>query len=44
MPNLYSQPGYSTCEFRALQLIVFAVFGNVDKPPASCMLVYFLDM
>ena len=33
---------YSAGEFKALYLIVFAVFGAVDKPIASCMLVHFL--
>ena len=30
--------------FQALQLIVLAVFGAVDLPLASCMLVHFLEI
>ena len=41
--KLYSQLEYSTGEFR-LQLIVLAVFGSVDLPLASFMLVHFLEI
>ena len=34
----------STGEFQALQLIVFAVFGGVDLPFVSNMLVHFLEI
>ena len=37
---LNSHLGYSAGEFQALQLIVLAVFGAVDWPLASCMLVH----
>ena len=44
MSHLYTQLEYSTGEFQALQLIVLAVFGVVDQPLASCMLVHFSDI
>ena len=42
-PCLDSPPGYYTEEFHALQLIVF-LFGAIDKPSASFVLVYFLEI
>ena len=42
MSCLYSLLGYSTRKLQALQLIVLAMFGAVDYPLASCMLVHFL--
>ena len=42
MSNLLSQLGYSTREFQAWQLIVFAVLGAVNQPLAFCMFVHFL--
>ena len=44
MSCLHSPLGYSTGEFQALQLIVFAAFGAVDEPLAPCMLVDFLEI
>ena len=44
MSCLHSLLGYSTGEFQALQLIVLAAFGAVDKPLAPCMLVHFLEI
>ena len=44
MSHLYTELEYSTGEFQALQLIVLAVFGVVDQPLASCMLVHFSDI
>ena len=44
MSHLYTELEYSTGEFQALQLIVLAVFGVVDYPLASCMLVHFSDI
>ena len=44
MSYLATQLGYSAGEFQALQLIVLAAFGVVDKPLASCMLVHFLEI
>ena len=41
MSCLDSLLGYFTEAFQALQLIVLAVFGAVDQPLASCMLVLF---
>ena len=43
MSCLHSLLGYYT-EFQALQLIVHAAFGAVDKPFVSCMLVHFLEI
>ena len=40
MSHLATQLGYSAGEFQALQLIVLAAFGVVDKPLAFCMLVH----
>ena len=42
--RLDSLLGYSTGELQALQLIVLAVFGAMDEPLASCMLVHFLGI
>ena len=36
--------GYSTGELEALQMIILAEFGAVDKPLASCMVVQFLEI
>ena len=44
MSCLDSLQGYSSREFQALQLIVLAVFGAVDEPLASYMLVHFLEI
>ena len=44
MPCLDSPLGYSTGEFQALQLIVLVVFGAVDQPLASCMLVHLFEI
>ena len=44
MLGLDSLLGYATGKFQALQLIVPAVFGSLDKPPASCMLIHFLEI
>ena len=44
MSHLATQLGYSAGEFQALQLIVLATFGVVDKPLASCMLVHLLEI
>ena len=44
MSHLATQLGYSAEEFQALQLIVLAAFGVVDKPLASCMLVHPLEI
>ena len=41
MSGLHSLLGYSTGEFRAMQLIILMAFGAVDLPLASCMLVRF---
>ena len=41
IPCLHSLLGYSTGDFQALQLVVLVVYGAVDKPLASCMLVHF---
>ena len=35
---------YFTYQFQALQLIALAVFGAVDQPLASCMLVHFSEI
>ena len=43
MSNWYSQLEHSTREFQALQLIVLVMFGPVDLPFASFMLVQFLE-
>ena len=43
MACLHSLLGYSTGVFQALPLIVLAMFGAVDLPIASCMLVHFLE-
>ena len=43
MSDLYTQLRYSTGEFQALQMIFLTVFGAVDWPLASCMLVYVLE-
>ena len=42
MSHLAAQFRYSA-GFQTLQLIVFAAFGVVDLPPASCGVVHFLD-
>ena len=39
--KFHSQLGYSTGVLQAL--IVLVVFGAVDYPPASCMLVHLLE-
>ena len=44
MSCLDSLLGYSAGEFQALQLIVLVVFGALNKPLASCMLVHFLEI
>ena len=44
MSHLATQLGCSAGEFQALQLIVLAAFGIVDKPLASCMLVHLLKI
>ena len=44
MSYLDSLLGYSTSELQALKLIVLAVFGAVNQPLASCMLVHFLEI
>ena len=44
MSHLASQFGYSAGEFQALQLIVLVVFGVVDLPLSSCMLVHLLEI
>ena len=44
MSHLATQLGYSAGEFHALQLIVLATFGVVDKPLASCMLVHLSEI
>ena len=44
MSILYFQLLYSAGEFHALQLIVFVVFGDVDEPLVSCMLVHVLEI
>ena len=36
--------GYSTEELQILQLIVLVLFGAVDRPHASDMLVHFLEI
>ena len=42
--HVYIPLFHSTGEFQALQLIVLAAFGAVDKPLASCVLVNFLEI
>ena len=43
--NLYSELDCSTVEFQVLQLIVLMlVFGVVDNPLASCLLVHILEI
>ena len=44
MSRLDSLLGYSTGEFQALQMIGLAVFGAVDWPLASSMLVHLLKI
>ena len=44
MSNLYSQLGFFTGEFQALQLVVLAVFGIVNSPLAPGMLIHFLEI
>ena len=44
MSHLATQLGYSAGEFQALQLIVPAAFGVVDKPLPCCMLVHVLEI
>ena len=44
MSCLHFLLGYSTGEFQALQLNVLAVFGAVDYPLASRVLVHFLEI
>ena len=44
MSCLDSLSGYSTGQFQAFQLIVFAACGTIDQPHAPCMLVYFLEI
>ena len=41
---LDSLVGHSAREFEALQLTVLPVFGAVDYPLSSCMLVHFLKI
>ena len=43
MSSMYFELGCSTGEFKALQLIVFAVYGAVDYKFALRMLVHNLD-
>ena len=43
LSNLYSQQGYSTEEFQALQLIFLEVFGGLDWPFAYGMLPHTLE-
>ena len=40
MLGLDSLLGYSTGELQVLQLIFLAVYGVMDQPLASCMLVH----
>ena len=44
MSCLVSVVGYYTGDFQAVQLIALAVFGAVDWPLASCMLVILLEI
>ena len=44
MSNLHPHLGYSTSEFQVLQLIVLAVFRDVDKRLASTVLFHFLEI
>ena len=41
---LYIMLRFSIRNVQALPLIVFVVFGAVDYPLASCMLVHFLEI
>ena len=44
MWNSYSRLRFSKGESKALQAMVLAVFGAVDYPLASCMLVHDLEI